>query len=166
MYKHIYYFIVFQEVMRDITEQRRIDKRLLHSILDHYPETISIDRHITFEDFRRKLFQTLGLDEGVNNKLELNDSGDKVVATLESSSSSSSSSATLQKSDVKAKFSDAIVLLEQKRPGALAIAFKTIQDSKIADYKEEEKKIRRREERYIDLLKEHFYRSDHVNVDW
>ena len=53
-----------------------------------------------------------------------------------------------------------------KRPANLQIIFDDLVSDAIEEYKEEQKRMARKIERFVQLLEEYFYRSDHVDTTW
>ena len=53
-----------------------------------------------------------------------------------------------------------------KRPANLQIIFDDLVADAMEEYKEEQKRVARKTERFMQLLEEYFYRSDHVDTTW
>jgi len=53
-----------------------------------------------------------------------------------------------------------------KRPANLQIIFDDLVADAVEEYKEEQKRLARKTERFVQLLEEYFYRSDHVDTTW
>eukprot|EP00607_Mallomonas_marina_P010431 CAMPEP_0182424368 /NCGR_PEP_ID=MMETSP1167-20130531/10576_1 /TAXON_ID=2988 /ORGANISM="Mallomonas Sp, Strain CCMP3275" /LENGTH=672 /DNA_ID=CAMNT_0024604133 /DNA_START=770 /DNA_END=2789 /DNA_ORIENTATION=+ len=153
--------LVFDELISVAKEQYRRDKRL---ILDAFEEEELVIEHDThFSVARRIILIKAGLpdiinDENITKKIKErrrdNDEEDEddIDKTID---------------DIKpSKDSALLFAMIRDRPNRIKEIFDSIQIIKITEYEEEEKKKLKRERKYIELLEDLYYRSDHLTTTW
>lgn len=64
------------------------------------------------------------------------------------------------------EFKRKLLNLNDKKPHQLKLIFDNLIEDARIDYEEGLKKMQKREQRFIDLLEEYFYRSDHLDITW
>ena len=167
----------FDSILADVRSDFKADKRVVKDFL--YDTQVDVVKDTPFSvlaDAVRKF---------INDVAEKSYKATTSTTTTSASSSSSSSSSskglvmtaagsteeegeevedtlTRSREVCSTKLQDML----SKRPANLQIIFDDLVADAIEEYKEEQKRLARKIERFVQLLEEYFYRSDHVDTTW
>jgi hypothetical protein len=147
---------VFDKVIAGVRETHRLDKRLVRDV---FSSANFIVRHDTaLEDARAALSAAAGLSAqsgavkpASSNPPKGGEDGEEVDDAAVGGLSGNAKQ---------------VRVMLTKRPMAFDFVFADLLEQAKADYEDEQRKQRKREERYVQLLEEYYYRSDHVGVPW
>ena len=130
---------VFEKFVGGLREELRADKRLVRDTLDALKFSFRHDSSL--QDVRTALSTVVA---------QSSEDGEEVECA----------SSTLS------AYSKQLRTMFAKRPSSLAVVFADFSDHAKQEYEEDQRKQRKREKVFVDLLEENFYRSDHVGVSW
>lgn len=150
---------VFELVSDDLKEKYKMDKRLIKDVLEIEEYVIKHDSAL--EEFVAILCSTGGVTVGKDVDTKSTDEDisllipDKEEREKEKSDKSG-------KRDIS-KLLRSMMALRPKNPEQV---FREIHEDCVMKYEEEMKRQKRREEKYIMLLRDFYNRSDHVGFEW
>mmetsp|Transcript_10007 Transcript_10007/g.8958 ORF Transcript_10007/g.8958 Transcript_10007/m.8958 type:complete len:896 (-) Transcript_10007:86-2773(-) len=172
---------VYEKVIIITRDLYRNDRKVIRNVLDEL--NYNIKYTTTYDEFKEALLKFASMKEVVkstNVTTESNEQIDKNVSTKDIIEYIPDMSLTedgeeiddieVLQSNGRSKKSSSLALdlrhIFIKRPKHIQVIFNEIFEHVKTEHEEELKRIKRREDRYIELLEEYFYRSDHIDVTW
>jgi pre-mRNA-processing factor 40 len=154
---------VFDRVMIDVKGTYRLDRRVIVDVLEAVVFSVKYDT--SYDQVREVIYKFAGIEGG----------GDAVTAHVDKSASGTAEdgeeadedhTAMSKAKQAAAELASQLRIIIQKRSYQLRLIYEDLYDLARVEYEEEQRKLRRREERYIELMQDYFYRSDHVGLSW
>ena len=189
---------IFEVVLKDITEQYRVDKRLLKDILRDLK--IEITHSMSSNDFNALIFTVAGVPRSSattnyshdsNNNCEKSskdvaevfvscgslkgiliaaEDGEEIeedpLKAIQSFMTAKTITSSTNSLNVKEESLLQLRAMLTKRPSNANLIYQELHLVAFSNHEEENRRQRKREERYIELLQEYFYRSDHIGINW
>ena len=166
---------VFDDVIKDLKENYKHDRRLINEVLDEKKYVIKHDS--IYAEFSALLSSVAGSKAVSVLTTERTDNIDDVksndsdhvneVKDKEKEKEKDRYSKTDEKNGRKEKdFQKTVQVMMDLRPKIPQFYFTEIHDEVFAAYEGERLRIKRKEDKYISLLEEFYNRSDHVGIEW
>ena len=178
---------LFENVLDDLSDNYKSDKRLIKDILEEKKYVITHDS--TYAEFSALLHSVAGAKPvsvltsertdqedniKINDNSHNNGTKDK-EKEREKDRDKEGDKDKYSKSDEKDKsssgrkekdFQKSVEIMMELRPKNPLFYFKEIYDKVFASYEEDRIRMKRKEDKYIALLQEFYNRSDHVGTEW
>jgi pre-mRNA-processing factor 40 len=161
---------VFEKAVTAAREAYRSDKRLVKDVLED--SAFGFTYQTTPAQFKMAIFSAAGLRTQAerDGTLLAGDPGavSRAVHQLLTEDGEEIEDGYMEAGASRSKILAAKQLrsMLMKRPAALDQVFSDMQEEAQAEREEALRRQRKKEERYVELLEEYFYRSDHVGVGW
>ena len=154
----------FERVQLDIREAYRTDKRLIRDVIDEIKFELRHDT--TLADFKLAMLTFAGVKKAAEQEKVARVTDSVSVATVVKGILTEDGEEIEDSGSGKLSLSKQLRAMLVKRPASLTDIYEEFVDQAKLDYEEVVRRQKKREDRFLDLLEDSFYRSDHLDVTW